>query len=138
MEYFTFIITLFIPRGQRGVATKTTSILRSPSRLVFTQGNIPVYTFLRHFYHENPKRFFVLQILDAKPKRFLVIYLRLYSFHTELYIRISIRFKSSRHRAFGSLIRFLDYSHAKFLSKGPRVHPPVSNLGNVARRYFTR
>lgn len=33
---------------------------------------------------------------------------------------------------------FLDYSHAKFLSKGPRVHPPVSNLGNVARRYFTR
>lgn len=33
---------------------------------------------------------------------------------------------------------FLDYSHAKFLSKGPRVHPLVSNLGNVARRYFTR
>lgn len=100
---FYFSTTLSIPRGQRGESILLPLLLGS-----CLLKEISPFTFLRHFYHENPKRFFVLQILDAKPKRFFVIYI--YSFHMMgLYIRISIRVHH---------LRLLSRSfNRKFLSK---------------------
>lgn len=58
--------TLFIPRGQ--AASILLPLLLDSCLLE----EISPFTFLRHFYRENPKRFFVLQILDAKPKFFVI------------------------------------------------------------------